>query len=83
MNIEKQFSELISSPCPHVSGASAKALSYKKMFDEGALSKDEYLELLRDIESEKIIDGTNEQLLQKEALNTLLNNLITAVSLVA
>lgn len=83
MSVEKQLAELMGCTCPHVSGASAKVISYKKMFDEGSLSKSEYVELLKDIESEKIIDGTNEQLMQKEALNSALNALIAAASLVA
>ena len=56
---------------------------YTGMYQTGALSKDEYLNLLRGLEVEKAISMNAEEMQKKEELNQLINAAINIVSAVA
>ena len=79
----KQFlSEFVSVDDDFIKGIASKASSYEKLFEDGSLSKEEYLELLKDLQSQKVIAADANKLAEKEALNQALNGLITAASLI-
>lgn len=55
---------------------------YTGMYQTGALSKDEYLNLLRGLEVEKAVSMNAEEMQKKEELNQLINAAINIVSAV-
>lgn len=79
----KQFlSEFVAVDDDFIKGIASKASSYKKLFEDGSLSKEEYLELLKDLQSQKAIAQDANKLAEKEALNQAITGLITAASLI-
>jgi hypothetical protein len=58
-----------------------KAITYE--YENGDLSKEDYLELVKDINTAKMIAETVEEQEQLTKLNGIINSIITGVSLVA
>lgn len=58
-----------------------KAITYE--YENGDLSKEDYLELVKDINTANMIAETAEEQEQLTKLNGIINNIITGVSLVA
>lgn len=56
---------------------------YTKAYENGQCSKEEYLNLLRGLETESVVASTAEELEYKEQLNTAINAAISIVSAVA
>lgn len=52
-------------------------------YEHGDMSKDEYLELVKDINTANMIAQTAEEQEELSKLNGLINNIITGISLVA
>jgi hypothetical protein len=61
----------------------ALIIEYNKMFEQGQITKEEYVQLLQGINIMEGINDDAEGLALKEQLNTILNAAITAVSLMA
>jgi hypothetical protein len=57
-----------------------KAITYE--YENGDLSKEDYLELVKDINTAKMIAETAEEQEQLSKLNGIINSIITGVSLV-
>jgi len=58
-----------------------EAITYE--YEHGDLLKEEYLELIKDINTANLIANTAEEVAELETINKLINNIITGVSLVA
>lgn len=58
-----------------------KAITYE--YENGDLSKEDYLELVKDINTANMIAETAEEQEQLTKLNGIINSIITGVSLVA
>lgn len=58
-----------------------KAITYE--YENGDLSKEDYLELVKDINTANMIAETAEEQEQLSKLNGIINSIITGVSLVA
>jgi len=56
---------------------------YNYAFEQGQISKDEYISLMQGLEIEKVVTMNAEELQKKEQLNTYINAAISAASLVA
>lgn len=56
---------------------------YNYAFEQGQISKDEYISLLQGLEVEKAATLNAEELQKKEQLNTYINAAISAASLAA
>lgn len=54
---------------------------YTGMYQTGAISKDEYLNLLRGLEVEKAVSMNAEEMHKKEELNQMVNAAINIVSM--
>jgi len=54
---------------------------YTGMYQTGAMSKDEYLNLLRGLEVEKAVSMNAEEMQKKEELNQMVNAAINIVSM--
>lgn len=54
---------------------------YTGMYQTGAISKDEYLNLLRGLEVEKAVSMNAEEMQKKEELNQMVNAAINIVSM--
>jgi len=54
---------------------------YTGMYQTGAMSKDEYLNLLRGLEVEKAVSMNAEEMQKKEELNEMVNAAINIVSM--
>lgn len=81
--MSKQFlSEFTDVDSEYVKELASKADTYKTLYESGALSNPEYVELLKDLKSQQLITENANELAEKEMLNTVLNGLITAASLV-
>lgn len=52
-------------------------------YEHGDMSKDEYLELIKDINTANMIAKTAEEQQELSDLNSLINNIVTGISLVA
>jgi hypothetical protein len=85
MSIEYNQSLLasISSQNPDVNAAAATVNQYTEMCKAGQISKEEYAQLLRDVQSQINIQASMAELDAMETLNTAINGLITIASLVA
>jgi hypothetical protein len=85
MSIEYHQSILasISSQNPDVNAAAATVNQYTEMCKAGQISKEEYAQLLRDVQSQINIQASMAELDSMEKLNTAINGLITIASLVA
>jgi hypothetical protein len=83
MTIEYNQSLLasISSQNPDVNAAAAQVNQYTEMCKAGQLSRDEYAQLLRDIQSQINIQAAMAELDSMEKLNTAITGLITLASL--
>lgn len=53
---------------------------YTQAYENGQCSKEEYLNLLRGLDTEKVVATTAEELEYKEQLNVAINAAITVVS---
>lgn len=53
---------------------------YTQAYENGQCSKEEYLNLLRGLDTEKVVATTAEELEYKEQLNVAINAAITIVS---
>ena len=51
-------------------------------YENGDLSKEDYLELIKDINTSEMIAETAEEVEELSELNGLINNIITGISLV-
>lgn len=56
---------------------------YTQAYENGQCSKEEYLNLLRGLDTEKVVATTAEELEYKEQLNVAINAAITIVSAAA
>jgi len=85
MTIEYNQSLLasISSQNPDVNAAASQVNQYTEMCKAGQISREEYAQLLRDIQSQINIQASMAELDAMETLNTAINGLITIASLVA
>ena len=85
MNIEYHQSILasISSPNPDINAAAATVNQYTEMCKAGQISKEEYAQLLRDVQSQINIQASMAELTSMEMLNTAINGLINIATLVA
>lgn len=72
----------ISSTEPIIQNAAEAANSYTEMFKAGQISKEEYSELLLDIQRQIDIDFNMSELDAKEKLHTAINGLISIASMV-
>jgi len=54
-----------------------------QLYAAGDITKDEYLNILRGFDTEKIIASSAEDAAKKQELNALINNAITVASMVA
>jgi hypothetical protein len=70
----------ISSQNPDVNAAAATVNQYTEMCKSGQLSKDEYLQLIRDVQSQINIQAAMAELDSMEKLNTAINGLIFIAS---
>lgn len=52
-------------------------------YENGDLSKEDYLELIKDINTSEMIVTTDEEIQDLSDLNGLINNIVTGISLVA
>ena len=52
-------------------------------YENGDLSKEDYLELIKDINTSEMIATTDEEIQDLSDLNGLINNIVTGISLVA
>ena len=84
MSIEYNQSLLasISSQDPNVAAAAALVQKFTEMGISGQISKEEYVELIRDIQREVNIQASMAELEALERLNTAINGLINIASLV-
>ena len=57
--------------------------SVTSQYENGELSKEEYLELVKDIDTSKLVATTAEEIEDLAALNGVLNGVIAGISLVA
>lgn len=57
--------------------------SLTSQYENGELSKEEYLELVKDIDTSKLVAKTSEEIEDLAALNGVLNGVIAGISLVA
>lgn len=85
MSIEYHQSILasISSQNPDVNAAAATVNQYTEMCKAGQISKEEYAQLLRDVQSQINIQASMAELNSMEMLNTAINGLINIATLVA
>jgi hypothetical protein len=85
MSIEYHQSILasISSQNPDVNAAAATVNQYTEMCKAGQISKEEYAQLLRDVQSQINIQASMAELKSMEMLNTAINGLINIATLVA
>jgi polyhydroxyalkanoate synthesis regulator phasin len=79
MNIEYNQSLLasISSQNPDVNTAAATVNQYTEMCKQGQISKEEYIQLVQDVQSQINIQANMAELDSMEKLNTAINGLIT------
>lgn len=52
-------------------------------YENGDLSKEDYLEIVKDINTSELIAKTSEEVEELTKLNSLINNIVTGISLVA
>jgi hypothetical protein len=52
-------------------------------YENGDLSKEDYLELVKDINTSELVAKTAEEVEELSELNGLINNIVTGISLVA
>ena len=57
--------------------------SLTSQYENGELSKEEYLELVKDIDTSKLVAKTAEEVEDLAAMNGVLNGVIAGISLVA
>lgn len=84
MSIEYNQSLLasISSHSPDINAAAAQVRQYTEMCITGQLSKEEYIELITDLQRQINIQASMAELEALERLNTAINGLINIASLV-
>lgn len=84
MSIEQnqQLLEEINSQDPHMMEAARLAHHYTGMFQNGELSKDEYIELVADIQRQINIREAMIELENLQRLNTAINGMINIAKLV-
>jgi hypothetical protein len=84
MSVEYHQSLLasISSQNPDVNTAAAQVRQYTDMCIAGQISKEEYIELVKDIQRQINIQASMAELESMEKLNTAINGLINIASLV-
>jgi polyhydroxyalkanoate synthesis regulator phasin len=82
MSIEYNQSLLasISSQHPDVNAAAAQVNQYTEMCKAGQISKEEYVELIKDIQRQINIQASMAELESMEKLNTAINGLINIAS---
>jgi len=56
---------------------------YTQQFQAGQMSKDEYAELVRDLQTEQLINAQCSDLEAKERLNTICNAVLNAVDILS
>lgn len=84
MTIEYHQSLLaeISSSNPDVMAAAANVQEYTEMFKSGQLNKDEYADLIEDIQRQINIQSHMAELQSMERINTAINGLINIAKVV-
>jgi cell shape-determining protein MreC len=60
-----------------------KILNLESYYEKGQLTKEEYLELLNDLDTSKVITETAQDLEDLAKLNSIISNTITVLSAVA
>ena len=60
-----------------------KILDLESHYEKGQITKEEYLELLHDLDTSKVITETAEDLQDLAKLNSIISNTITILSAVA
>jgi hypothetical protein len=68
---------------PLAARLAAVLAEYTQEFQAGNLSKEEYLELLQDLQTEHLINSQCQDLAAKERLNTICNAVISAASVLS
>lgn len=83
MSIEQHQSSLasISSKNPDLMQAASNVQEYTEMFKQGQISKDEYADLIEDIQRQINIQHSMSELESMEKLNTAINGLINIAKL--
>jgi polyhydroxyalkanoate synthesis regulator phasin len=71
----------LSSNDPTIQNAAQQANEYTEMMKQGRLSKEEYMELLQDIQRSANIDQNMAVMEAKEQLNVAINGLVNIASL--
>jgi hypothetical protein len=86
MSVEQFQQQLLSvytgSQDPDVQSTAQQANQYTEMFKAGQMTKDEYLQLLADLQRILMIHRTMENMESMEYMNTAINGLINLASLV-
>jgi polyhydroxyalkanoate synthesis regulator phasin len=84
MSVEQCQQELLiclSSNNPTIQNAAQTANEYTELMKQGQLSKEEYIELLQDIQRSANIDQNMAVMEAKERLNVAINGLVNLASL--
>lgn len=68
---------------PTAARLAAIAAEYTQQFQSGQLSRDEYLELVQDLQTEYLIDAQCQDLAAKERLNQIVNAVIGAAAILS
>jgi|TARA_R110000796_G_scaffold42971_4_gene105788 hypothetical protein len=82
MNVEKELEEWVGNNNTELANWAGDVLSLKKQHDSGALSTDEYKELLEDIKHSENISKAADDLQVRSKANDMLDNLITGLGAV-
>jgi hypothetical protein len=76
-----QLGQAFTSPDPAIQQAANTANQYTEAFKQGQISKDEYMQLMADINNSARISQSMNDLSNLEMLNTAITGLITLASL--
>jgi hypothetical protein len=85
MNAQMILNEIYSTPVqdPAVLALAQQLEQLTKDYESGAMSKDEYIELLADFKTQQLILAQCNDLAAKERLNSIVNVVINAASVLA
>ena len=68
---------------PAVQQLAGVLIQYTQQFQAGQMSKEEYAELVRDLQTEQLINAQCSDLEAKEQLNTICNTVLDAASMLS
>jgi len=80
-SFQGQLGQAFTSPDPAIQQAANTANQYTEAFKQGQISKDEYMQLMADINNSARISQSMNDLSNLEMLNTAITGLITLASL--